>query len=220
MIAEYTSKRISVIIADDHEIVRFGLRRYLANQEMLDVIAEADNGQDAVLLATLYQPDIVLLDINMPKLDGLDATIQIKKTLKTTKVIVLSAHEDSYHLEKALQAGADGYLSKEIEMNGLTHALMAVLNNEKVYSPSILALIRKGTAHHLDYSAPPVSLTKREQEVLGLVVKGMTSIEIADMLSISSRTVETHRFNLLSKLGVKNTAGLIRFALISSPAVE
>lgn len=128
---------------------------------------------------------------------------------------MLSAHEDSFHLEKALRAGANGYLSKEIEVRELLPALQAVMRGERVFSRSILQLIQRNSISVEDTNGAAVTLTRREQEILGLVAQGLTSTEIADKLSISPRTVETHRFNLITKFGVKNTAGLVRFAILN-----
>jgi DNA-binding NarL/FixJ family response regulator len=191
------------------------LKRFLSIDTNIHVVAEATNGEDAVSLTTLYRPNIVLLDINMPRMDGIKAASEIKKKVSEVKIVMLSAHEDSYHLEKALGAGANGYLSKEIEAKELLPALQAVMRGERVFSRSILQLIQRTSTSIDDNSGAAVSLTKREQEILGMVVKGLTSIEIADKLSISPRTVETHRFNLITKFGVKNTAGLVRFAVLN-----
>lgn len=212
---EKTAQNITVILADDHEIVRVGLKRFLSIDQSIQIIAEATNGEDAVTLTVLYRPNIVLLDINMPRMDGIRAASEIKKQAPDVKIVMLSAHEDSYHLEKALGAGANGYLSKEIEAKELLPALQAVMRGERVFSRSILQLIQRNSASIDDNSGAAVSLTKREQEILGMVVKGLTSSEIADKLSISPRTVETHRFNLITKFGVKNTAGLVRFAVLN-----
>lgn len=212
---EKTAQSITVILADDHEIVRVGLKRFLSIDPTIQIIAEATNGEDAVAMTVLYRPNIVLLDINMPRMDGIRAASEIKKQAPGVKIVMLSAHEDSYHLEKALGAGANGYLSKEIEAKELLPALQAVIRGERVFSRSILQLIQRNSASIDDNSGAAVSLTKREQEILGMVVKGLTSSEIADKLSISPRTVETHRFNLITKYGVKNTAGLVRFAVLN-----
>ncbi len=209
------TQNITVILADDHEIVRVGLKRFLSIDSNIQIIAEATNGEDAITLTVLYRPNIVLLDINMPRMDGIKAASEIKKQAPDVKIVMLSAHEDSYHLEKALGAGANGYLSKEIEAKELLPALQAVMRGERVFSRSILQLIQRNSASIDDNSGAAVALTKREQEILGMVVKGLTSSEIADKLSISPRTVETHRFNLITKFGVKNTAGLVRFAVLN-----
>lgn len=213
------AQNITVILADDHEIVRVGLKRFLSIDTNIQIIAEATNGEDAVTLTVLYRPNIVLLDINMPRMDGIRAASEIKKQAPDVKIVMLSAHEDSYHLEKALGAGANGYLSKEIEAKELLPALQAVMRGERVFSRSILQLIQRNSASIDDNSGAAVALTKREQEILGMVVKGLTSSEIADKLSISPRTVETHRFNLITKFGVKNTAGLVRFAVLNENGV-
>lgn len=208
-------RKITLILADDHEIVRVGLKRFLSFDSNIDIIAEASNGEDAITFVTELEPDIVLLDINMPKVDGIKAAFELRKLFPNLKIIMLSAHEDSFHLEKALRAGANGYLSKEIEVRELLPALQAVMRGERVFSRSILHLIQRNSISVEDTNGAAVTLTRREQEILGLVAQGMTSTEIAEKLSISPRTVETHRFNLMTKFGVKNTAGLVRFAILN-----
>ncbi|MFN8360754.1 MAG: response regulator transcription factor [Candidatus Kapaibacterium sp.] len=208
-------RKITLILADDHEIVRVGLKRFLSFDTNIDIIAEAANGEDAISLVSELVPDIVLLDINMPKVDGIKAAFELRKMFPSLKIIMLSAHEDSFHLEKALRAGANGYLSKEIEVRELLPALQAVMRGERVFSRSILQLIQRNSISVEDTNGAAVTLTRREQEILGLVAQGLTSTEIADKLSISPRTVETHRFNLITKFGVKNTAGLVRFAILN-----
>lgn len=208
-------RKITLILADDHEIVRVGLKRFLSFDSNIDIIAEASNGEDAITFVTELEPDIVLLDINMPKVDGIKAAFELRKLFPNLKIIMLSAHEDSFHLEKALRAGANGYLSKEIEVRELLPALQAVMRGERVFSRSILHLIQRNSISVEDTNGAAVTLTRREQEILGLVAQGMTSTEIAEKLSISPRTVETHRFNLITKFGVKNTAGLVRFAILN-----
>ncbi len=208
-------RKITLILADDHEIVRVGLKRFLSFDSNIDIIAEASNGEDAITFVTELEPDIVLLDINMPKVDGIKAAFELRKLFPNLKIIMLSAHEDSFHLEKALRAGANGYLSKEIEVRELLPALQAVMRGERVFSRSILQLIQRNSISVEDTNGAAVTLTRREQEILGLVAQGMTSTEIAEKLSISPRTVETHRFNLITKFGVKNTAGLVRFAILN-----
>jgi len=208
-------RKIRVVLADDHEIVRVGLKRFLSFDHNIEIVAEASNGEDAISLVSTYEPDIVLLDINMPKVDGIKAAFELRRLLPNLKIVMLSAHEDSFHLEKALRAGANGYLSKEIEVRELLPALQAVMRGERVFSRSILQLIQRNSISVEDTNGAAVSLTRREQEILGMVAKGLTSLEISEVLSISPRTVETHRFNLITKFGVKNTAGLVRFAILN-----
>ncbi len=209
-------KRIRLIFAEDHEMVRIGIRHLLKVRKDIEIVAEATNGKEAVEYAVQHEPDIVLLDLLMPEMDGIAATELIKRKLPETIVLILTSYEEQDYLVNALQAGADGYLSKEVSAPELGNAIEAALNNKQVFSPSILDLLQgRHPAKGLG-AGESVSLTKREQEILQLVAQGMTSQQIAEQLFISPRTVETHRANLMEKLGVNNTAGLVRFALLNT----
>ncbi|GAB1429883.1 response regulator transcription factor [Ignavibacteria bacterium] len=204
---------ISVVIADDHEIMRLGLRRILSSVPSITIVGEAANGEDAIAQTKSAVPSVVLLDINMPRMSGIDAARAIKRLMNNVKVVILSAHEDYFHLSKALSAGADGYLSKEVSADELIGALYAVMQDERVFSRSILELINRNHYSSSIRSPEPIALTRREQEILELIAIGFTSAQIAEQMNISIRTVETHRYNLINKLGVKNTADLIRFSI-------
>ncbi len=204
---------ISVVIADDHEIMRLGLRRILSADPHIQIVGEATNGEEVTAMTKTKMPSVALLDINMPIMDGIEAARIIKRTARDTKVVILSAHEDYFHLSKALSAGADGYLSKEVGPDELIYAIYAVMEDERVFSRSILTLLNHNYKLHNEKPAVPVVLTRREQEVLEHIANGLTSVQIADIMNISSRTVETHRYNLINKLGVKNTADLVRFSM-------
>lgn len=203
---------INIIIADDHEIVRTGIRRLLIIDKHIKILDEAQNGFDAVNIARTNKPDIALLDIHMPKMDGIEATHLIKSEFPEMLVVILTAFEDAKHLEKALNAGADGYLTKDISAKQLVESLRIVMNGERVFSPSIIQMMQKNYDPIPD-SEPLVTVTKREQEILNLVAQGKTSPEIAELLNISFRTVQSHRQNLMTKLGVSNSASLINYAI-------
>ena len=211
-----THSYISVLLVDDHEIVRSGLKRFLSTDNSIHVVAEASTGSEAVAFAEMYKPDVALIDVNMPIMDGIATTKRIRIVSPKTRIIMLSAHNDSSYFDSAIRAGAQGYLTKEIDIKGLVEALRLVMKGERVFSKGFSESIVTSRGEALKSLPSDIKLTQREQEVLELVVKGLTSIEIAEKLSISSRTVETHRFNLLNKLGVKNTADLVRFALSNS----
>ncbi len=204
---------IRVIIADDHEISRIGIRRLLSIAPDIDIIGEAADGSQALEVARTKKPDVVLLDVLMPNVSGIEAAQRIKAELKDTSVIMLSAAEDEKSIERAMFAGADGYLSKEVTSEELITAIRTVVLGERVFSRSILNLL-EGKTQEQKVEEPPVSLTKREEEIVTLVAKGLTSQEIAKKLFISPRTVETHRARIMDKLGVNNAAGLVRFALL------
>ncbi len=204
---------IKVIIADDHEISRIGIRRLLSIAPDIDIIGEAVDGQHALEISRSKKPDVVLLDVLMPNVSGIEAAQRIKAELREVCVIMLSAAEDEKSIERAMYAGADGYLSKEVSSEELVAAIRTVILGERVFSRSILNLL-EGKAQDQKTNEPPVTLTKREEEIVTLVAKGLTSQDIAKKLFISPRTVETHRARIMDKLGVNNAAGLVRFALL------
>ncbi|MDW8270799.1 MAG: response regulator transcription factor [Bacteroidota bacterium] len=212
-----TSESIRVAIVDDHELVRLGLSRMLATDPTIEVVGEAASGDAVVELVQNRNPDVVLLDILLPRQNGLDAARQLRSHTPVGKpyIIMLTTFEDRHYLEQALAVGADGYLSKDVSRQELIDAIHSVIQGARVFSRSIIALIQGGRQKQEAYAPPPtVTLTKREQEILELVAQGLTSNEIADRLFISPRTVETHRAHLMEKLGAKNAASLVRYALL------
>ena len=208
-------KEITLILADDHEVVRSGIKRLISVDKTFKIMDESWNGEDAVELVKKHKPDIALIDIYMPKMSGIEATEIIKKFHPDTFVVLLTAYEDSLHLEQALDAGADGYLSKEISGKNLIESLHNVMKGERVFSKSIIQLLQnKFTPYSIEDSSP-VAITSREQEILNMVALGKTSQDIADELVISVRTVQTHRSNIMQKLSIKTPAGLIRYAILN-----
>ncbi len=198
---------IRILIADDHAIVREGLSLILESAGML-VVGEARNGREAVSLADAIRPDLVVMDIAMPELNGIDATRVIREQLPDIRVVMLSMHNTSEHVFRALHAGARGYLLKESAGSGLVDAVRTVIRGERylgegVEAPSLTA----GGRSPLD------SLSRRERQVLQLVVEGRTSAEVAQLLSLSPKSIETYRSRLMVKLGVGNLPTLVRFAL-------
>jgi two-component system nitrate/nitrite response regulator NarL len=206
-------KPIRVVLADDHQMVRLGLRHMLNRSEYVEVVAEAQNGQEAWDAVQEHKPDVVITDILMPVMNGIELTKLIKTEHPSIAVIILTSFEDLNHFEKAIESGANGYLSKDILPDVLTDALKSVMAGEQVFNSDFLkALSEKGRISY-DNNSATFTLTKREQEILMLVAEGQTSQEIADSLFISPRTVETHRANIMQKLNVHNTAGLIKFVM-------
>lgn len=203
---------VTIVIADDHEIVRAGLKRILLVEKSFKVVDDVTNGKEAVEMVSYHQPHVILLDILMPEMDGIEAVPLIKKLSPGTMVLMLTAFEDSMHLEKAISAGADGYLSKDISSKDLATAIKKAVLGERVFSKSILALLENRFGSNL-VDPEPISISKREQEVLNEIAKGKTNQEIAEVMGISVRTVETHRYNLMQKLQCSNTASLIRYAV-------
>ena len=207
------SNPIRIIIADDHEISRIGIRRLVASANDIEVVAEAVNGSQTIDLARTLKPDVILMDVLMPQVSGIEAAQSIKNDNQDTYVIMLSSAEDAKSVERAMYAGADGYYSKEVTSKELIEGIRNVTLGERVFSRSILAQL-EGKQADVQKDEPPVSLTKREEEIVTLVAKGLTSQEIGKKLFISPRTVETHRARIMDKLGVNNAAGLVRFALL------
>jgi len=211
----YTEKNpIKILIADDHEILRAGLRKVISVAQNMDIIAEAEDGLQAIKLAEQYQPTVVLLDILMPKLTGIEAVPKIKQVCPYTFIIIFTAFEDINHIEKALKVGADGYISKGVSPQFLIEALNNVVMGQKVYSKSIIKIIRDGIITNYSQTEENVNLTQKEKEILHYLADGCSSREIAKKLNISVRTVETHRYNLMNKLELTNAAQLIRFAIL------
>jgi len=211
----YTEKNpIKILIADDHEILRAGLRKVISVAQNMDIIAEAEDGLQAIKLAEQYQPTVVLLDILMPKLTGIEAVPKIKQVCPYTFIIIFTAFEDINHIEKALKVEADGYISKGVSPQFLIEALNNVVMGQKVYSKSIIKIIRDGIITNYSQTEENVNLTQKEKEILHYLADGCSSREIAIKLDISVRTVETHRYNLMNKLELTNAAQLIRFAIL------
>lgn len=210
---------IKIIMADDHEVVRAGLRRLLSVDKSIKVLDEGANGSDAVNLVEYHKPDIALLDILMPQMNGIEATKEIKAT-SDTLVIMLTAYEDSYHLEQALAAGADGYLAKDIGAKELIEAIHSVVHGQRAFSKSIIKVMQKKYVPTEEQDSGAVTITKREQEILNLVAMGKTSQEIANELFISIRTVESHTYNIMQKLDIKNTAGLVRYSVMNPGIIK
>ncbi len=203
----------TVVIADDHEISRIGIRRLLGTSQGITVIGEAIDGYEALEMTRAKHPDVVLLDVRMPNLSGIDVAQRLKTEMPGVFVIMLSAAEDQMLVEQALYAGADGYLSKDVSSVELVAAVNGVIKSERVFSPAIRDMINSRTDAPAK-DTPKVALTRREEEVISLVAKGLTSQDIGKRLNISPRTVETHRARIMTKIGVSNAAGLVRYALM------
>ena len=210
MKAKYT-----VVVADDHEIFRKGIILILNASQSYHIVAEARNGIEAIEKIKEHQPDLCLLDIFMPERTGIEVVQEISPIVQNTKIVMLTSLEDEMNIQKAIMAGVDGYLSKDISPEHLLDSLQKVMNGERIFSKTVLALLNNRKSHTFDeIHSLPVTLTKREQEILELVALEFTTKEIADKLFLSPRTIETHRANIMRKLDVKNAAGLVRFSLI------
>jgi len=197
---------IKVLLADDHTIVREGLRSLLAKADDVEIVGEADDGRKAVELAESLEPDVVVMDLAMPNLNGVDATERIRRALPKTKVVVLSMHATDAHVRPAIKAGAVGYLLKGSGLDDLLTAIRTVHGGKTFYAPVVEEMLKQE-------KPPGERLTTREREVLQLVGEGRSSPEIAKLLHVSVKTVEGHRSRLMTKLQAKNVAGLVRNAV-------
>lgn len=207
---------IQILIADDHGIVRTGLKLLLERVEDMQVVGEAADGREAVRLAKTLQPNIVILDIGMPLLNGLDATAQIVRENENIGVIILSMYTDESYIVRALDAGARGYLLKDNADDDVERAIRSVALGRPFFSPSIAKslledYVRLMRERHVQDSYD--LLTEREREVLQLLAEGKSNKEAAAILDVSPYTIETHRQNLMQKLGVHNTAEIVLYAV-------
>lgn len=210
-------KNIRLILVDDHQIVLDGLKALLDDLDGFDCVATAENGQKALDLLQVFEVDVVLMDIDMPVMNGMEATRRIKKHHPKVKVISLTQHSERGMVRQLLDCGSDGYLLKNIAQDELADAIRKVNNGENVFSSEV-ALSLAGKAVEKNSNGVEVELTERELEILALIAEGLSSKQIGEKLFISPRTVDTHRTNLMNKLEIHNIAGLIRFAFINGYA--
>lgn len=204
---ESTSGKIRVVLADDHALVRAGIRALLERIENVEVLAEAGTGTETLELIRDLYPDVVLLDIAMPGLSGLEVAKEVARSFPKTRVIVLTVHETDAYAEHAVSAGALGFLPKSAASDELELALRTVCRGERYLSPQI----SRGTS--ADQAKHTVELTPRQREVLALIASGRSTKDIALELSISTKTVETHRAQLMERLQIFDVAGLVRYAI-------
>jgi len=218
-----SEKRITVLLAEDHTIVREGFRKMLELEDDLEVVGEAQDGRQAVAMSKKLRPAVVLMDIAMPLLNGLEATRQVLKALPATKVLILSAHSDDAYVKNATESGAVGFLLKQTSSHVVCAAIREVQKGKTFFSPTVARRL-----HQLDGKSPNragrpqprnVRLSSREMEVLQLIAEGKANKETAAELGISIKTVEKHREKVMSKLDVHDTAGLTRYA-ISAGIIE
>jgi two-component system response regulator NreC len=208
--------RLRVLLGDDHRLLRHGLRKILEEKRDLEVVGEAGDGREAVKLAVALAPDVAILDIGMPLLNGIDATRQIVRRVPACQVLILSMHADEPYIARALQAGARGYLLKDSAGTDLLRAVAAVAAGKAFFSTVISqSMINDYVRRVADASIvdPYESLSEREREVFQLIAEGHSNKDIALILSISPATVETHRARILQKLDVHNTAELVLYAV-------
>ncbi len=206
---------IRVLLADDHAMFREGLRALLASEDDIDVIGEAHDGEEAVARASELQPDVVVMDILMPGLNGIEATQEIRTRLPGVKVLVLSMYDDEEHIRRLLAAGASGFMIKRATSDQLVRALREVVAGGTALDPTVAAKLVKDYVRRVqhDSAPPPGELTPRELEVLTLVAEGHSSQTIADRLGLSRKTVDVHRTNLMRKLDLHDVTEIVKYAL-------
>lgn len=207
---------LRLLLGDDHRLVRQGLRKILETRTEWEVVAEVGDGREAVAKAAELQPDVAILDIGMPLLNGIDATQQVLQRSPKTRVLILSMHADEAYVTRALKAGATGYLLKDSADTDLLNGVAAVATGHSFFSPTVAKLMLDDYVRHVSQveSADKYSsLSPREREIFQLVAEGRTNREVAEILEISAATVETHRARILQKLEIHNTAELVLYAV-------
>ncbi|MGD9905038.1 MAG: response regulator [Vicinamibacterales bacterium] len=207
---------LRLLIGDDHTLVRQGLRKILEGRDQWTIVAEVGDGREAVAQAIALKPDVAVLDVGMPVLNGIDAAQQIVRKVPTTRVLMLSMHSDEAYVTRALQAGATGYLLKDSADEDLVKGIETVASGHSFFSPAVAKRILDDYVRQVAGSPVPdryASLSDREREIFQLVAEGRTNREVAELLAISAATVETHRARILQKLGIHNTAELVLFAV-------
>lgn len=207
---------IRVLVADDHPIVREGIVSLLREEQDLDVVGEAGDGKETVELVERLRPDVLILDVSMPRLNGVTAAWQIGRTAPEVRIIILTVHADQAYVTQALAAGVRGYVLKQAVTAELAKAIRMVQSGEVFLSPEISGDLTRETVGKpavREPDAPVGELTLREVEVLQLIAEGCSNKEIAQLLAVSVKTIETHRSRLMAKLNIHETAGLVRYAI-------
>jgi DNA-binding NarL/FixJ family response regulator len=206
--------RIRIVLADDHTLVRAGIRALLESVPGVEILAECGDGREALELIAKHRPDVALLDIGMPGMNGLEAAKRVAQESPRTRIVILSMYADASYVRQALRAGVAGYLVKGAAVAELPLALQSVMRGETYLTPKVSQTVVKellsdggGELHPLE------GLTQRQREILQLIAEGRSTKEIAHLLEVSVKTVETHRVRLMDRLGIHDVAGLVRFAL-------
>ncbi len=204
---------ITVLIADDHKIVREGLKFLISNSAGMEVVGDAADGRAALAMAKKLQPAIVVMDINMPELNGIDATSRLLEELPQTKVIALSMYSRKKYIQSMFKAGASGYLLKDCAFEELVFAITSVSLNKKYLSPGLVGMMIEDYVGQISKAETVTVLTLREREVLQLIAEGQSISNISKRLILSVKTIETHRRRIMDKLGIRSVAGLTKYAI-------
>lgn len=214
---EEKMETIKTILADDHSVVRSGIKSLLESEGDIEVIAEADNGLEALKKVEAYTPDLAILDIRMPVMNGIEATQKIRKTVPNTKVLILSMHDEENYVLQSVECGASGYLLKGSSKDEFLRAVRKVYAGEKYFSADVAKIFVNNYLSARRYAEPveaqenqAFDLTKRERQILRMLSEGINNKEIAEKLNKSVRTIETHRFNIMKKLEVSNVVELLK----------
>jgi DNA-binding NarL/FixJ family response regulator len=210
--------KTKVLIADDHEVVRDGLKNILHSSGTMMVIGEANDGNEAIGLYDKLRPDIVIMDISMPNMNGIEATKKITDRFPDAKILILTMHDNQEYLNQVIRCGAHGFVLKNTDKDELLDAVKTVADGDKFFSKDISKMmienyIRAAQENERPSANKEIPLTKREIEILKQIAEGHSNQEIANLLFISYNTVDTHRKNIMHKLSIKNTAGLVRYAI-------
>ena len=206
-------KPIRILLADDHRVLRSGLRALLSAQADLDVVGEASDGGEALRMAQTLKPDVLVMDVGMPGVNGIDATARVRRELPATKVLILSMHDDQGYLRQALRAGASGYVLKRAADTELLAAIRAAARGEVFLDSSLAKDLVEDVVRPRGQEPALPTLSDREREVLHLLARGHTNQQVADRLCIGVKSVETYKARLMEKLGLKGRAELVRYAL-------
>ncbi len=209
--------KVKVLIADDHLLIRQGIKSLLQNVPAIKVIGETGNGKDVIHLYAKLKPDVILMDISMPDISGIEASRMIKEKYPKAKILVLTIYKNDDYVLSAVKNGASGVINKDVNKNILVEAILAIAAGKKYFAQELTQLlienlISKNNDYNRDLLKEKVFLTNRENEILCFIAEGLSTSEIAAKLSLSIRTVETHRTNLMQKLKIKTSSGLARFA--------
>ncbi|PZO42244.1 MAG: DNA-binding response regulator [Leptolyngbya sp.] len=205
---------IQLVIADNHTLVRAGFRSLVEELDGIEVVGEAENGRDALQLVETLKPQIVLMDIAMPEMNGLEATARISREFPQVKVLILSMHANEEYVYQALRSGASGYLLKDSGAEELELALRAIARGETYLCPAVSKYVVSDYVRRLNQDQTPLDqITPRQREILQLIAEGKSTKEIAELLYISTKTVETHRTQLMDRLDIHDIAGLVRYAI-------
>ncbi len=212
---------IKILLVDDHGIVRDGIKSTLTSEKNFKIIGEASNGQEAIEKVKKLSPDVVIMDISMPGMNGIEATTAISKRFPGTRTLMLSMHDNEDYVLKSLESGAAGYILKDTGKEEFVKAINIVANGEKYFSIAVSNILATGYLHRVKNNAipsegendDPHGLSKRERKILKMIVQGNNNKDIADELSLSVRTIETHRFNIMKKMKVKNALEMVKMAM-------